>query len=217
MWHNLFCEPTPLFPYEPVNIPKNVFSICPAHRPRLQVCLPSGEKISNERERMQVLPPNNWTATGSLRQGRQFDNHTVAVPFHGLDFEINSIKRRWKKDGAVPRCLLELFSGDPTEVQTPKVFPRLLSHHLDQLDLIGEMLNISSCCANGCNLKRKPKDTLSFCQEPNKPLDPVTASISPGCVEHLGKSKEVQNQGEEEAKPTWREAPPRDHWHSLNH
>ena len=95
-----------------------------------------------------------------------------------------------KKDGSVPRCLLELLSGDPTQVQTPKVFPRLLSHHLDQLDLIGEMLNIftiSSCCANGCNLKRKPKDTLSFCQEPNKPLDPVTASISPGCVEHLGK------------------------------
>ena len=120
-----------------------------------------------------------------------------------MDFEINS--KRVKKDGSVPRCLLELFSGDPTEVQTPKVFPRLLSHHLDQLDVIGEMLNIStvsSCCANGCNLKRKPKDTLSFCQEPNKPLDPVTASISPGCVEHLGKSKEIkekkkQNQPDE--------------------
>merc|ERR1719234_1245843 len=55
--HCLFCEPAPLFPYEPINIPKNVLGICPAHSTGLQVCLPS---------------PDYRTAFGSLRQWWQF-------------------------------------------------------------------------------------------------------------------------------------------------
>ena len=86
----------------------------------------------------------------------------------------------------------------------PKVVAWAVSYHLDQLRQIGEVFKRRFPVQNCCKTFRQPKNTLSFCQEPNVLLEPVTANISPGCGGHLGeKAKFYQNldyKGEEGRK-----------------
>ena len=179
--YHLFCEPAPLFPNQSVNIPKNVLGICPTHRPRLQVCLPpasGGWWSTSRKSTTRVSPSDNWAASGSLRQGWQFDNHTVAVPFQNKVWNLKYI--------SYVRYLGA--SSSSSALTQPRLRRQRFSPGACRTIWI-TWRRLEMCRKEDRRTFKQLENTLSFCQEPNILLDPVTATISPGCVGHLRKKQ----------------------------